>query len=189
MVSPSPYGTIIDSHALFPVDLAQWNHTLVRELFSTVKVDRILSIPLFRSTGGILVLAVPGMVLGILRTARWHCPTTPLGQVFGACTRNHGHVSSSFTAEALALLLALEFTRDLGLSRVLFEGDSLHVIHKLNNTQVDWSEIRALVTEGRLRLITFFCSGYSLLLFQIVELGCSPTHGVGISLDIEPFLG
>ncbi|MBA0816542.1 hypothetical protein Gohar_001193 [Gossypium harknessii] len=56
----------------------------------------------------------------------------------------------------MALLLALEFTRDLGLSRILFEGDSLHVIHKLNNTQADWSEIQALVTEGRLRLITFF---------------------------------
>ncbi|MBA0602966.1 hypothetical protein Gorai_003126, partial [Gossypium raimondii] len=198
-------------------DLAQWNHTLVRVLFSTVKTDRILSIPLSRSAGDDLVgtyndldllswlgfLCQPltwvklalilttiwalwwsrnRVVLGILRTARWHRLTTPLvkanfdtayregshsscsrlvvqnaqGLVFGACTRIHGHASLAFAAEALALLLALEFTRDLGLSRVLFEGDSLHMIHKLNNTQADCSEIRALVTKGKLRLITFF---------------------------------
>ncbi|KAK5772511.1 hypothetical protein PVK06_048800 [Gossypium arboreum] len=67
-------------------------------------------------------------------------------------------VSSAFAAEALALLRALEFTKDLGLSWVLFEGDYLHVIHKLNITQADRSEIRALVTEERLRLITFFAA-------------------------------
>lgn len=128
------------------------------------------------------MLAVPRVVLGILCTAGWHRPTTPLvkanfdtayregshsscsglvvqnaqGLVFAACTRIYGLASSDFAAEALALLLTLEFTRDHGLSRVLFEGDSLHVIHKLNNTQADCSEIRALVTEGKLRLITFF---------------------------------
>ncbi|MBA0829722.1 hypothetical protein Goarm_014305 [Gossypium armourianum] len=113
--------------------------------------------------GGLSVLAVPRAVLGFLRTACWHPLTTLLvkanfdaayrgrshsscsgvvvrdvqGQVLGACTRIHGQVSLAFTVEALAILLVLEFTWDLSLSRVVFEGDSLHVICKLNSTQVE----------------------------------------------------
>ncbi|MBA0572120.1 hypothetical protein Golob_002481 [Gossypium lobatum] len=35
----------------------------------------------------------------------------------------------------------MDFARDLGLSWVVFERDSLHVIHKLNSTQEDRSKI------------------------------------------------
>ncbi|KAB2089708.1 hypothetical protein ES319_A03G079900v1, partial [Gossypium barbadense] len=114
---------------------------------------------------GLLVLDAPGAVLVVLRTARWCPPPSPLvkanfnttyiegshsycsevvvrdaqGQVLVSWNRIHGQVSSAFAAEALALLSV----------------DSLHVIRKLNNVQVDRSEIRALITKGRLQLHTF----------------------------------
>ncbi|PPD92924.1 hypothetical protein GOBAR_DD10130 [Gossypium barbadense] len=50
--------------------------------------------------GGLSVLAMPGTVPRVLRTAHWHPPSAPL-------------VSSAFAAEALALLSALEFAQDL----------------------------------------------------------------------------
>ncbi|KAK5771227.1 hypothetical protein PVK06_047415 [Gossypium arboreum] len=93
-------------------------------------------------------LNIPETPTHVLRTAL-------LPFRFGIGFLYPGLVSSAFVAEALALLSALEFARDLGLSRVMFEEDSLHVIRKLNSTQADWSDIWALVTEGRLRLITF----------------------------------
>ncbi|MBA0650331.1 hypothetical protein Goklo_017761 [Gossypium klotzschianum] len=103
--------------------------------------------------GGLSVLAIPREILGFLRIARWHPLTTLLVKAnFDAAYRGriHGQVSLAFTVEALAVLLVLEFTWDLGLSRVVFEGDSLHVIRKLNSTQVGGSEIWALIKEGRL---------------------------------------
>ncbi|MBA0858185.1 hypothetical protein Goshw_022565 [Gossypium schwendimanii] len=126
--------------------------------------------------GGLSVLAILGAVLGVLRTASWHSLTTLLvkanfdaayrershsfcsgvvvrdaqGQVLSACTRIHGQDLLAFAVEVLALLLVLEFTWALGPSRVVFEWDSLHVIRKLNSTQVGRSEIRALIKEGRL---------------------------------------
>ncbi|MBA0615118.1 hypothetical protein Godav_015303 [Gossypium davidsonii] len=107
--------------------------------------------------GGLSVLAIPREILGFLRIARWHPLTTLLVKAnFDAAYRGRSHqscsgvvVSLAFTVEALAVLLVLEFTWDLGLSRVVFEGDSLHVIRKLNSTQVGGSEIWALIKEGR----------------------------------------
>ncbi|MBA0881951.1 hypothetical protein Goshw_002989, partial [Gossypium schwendimanii] len=78
--------------------------------------------------GGLSVLVVPEAILRVLRIAHWHPPTALL--------------------EALVLLSVLEFAQDLGLSQVVFERDSLHVIRKLNSTQADRSEIWALVIEG-----------------------------------------
>ncbi|MBA0753022.1 hypothetical protein Gogos_021977 [Gossypium gossypioides] len=92
--------------------------------------------------GGLSVLVMPGTVPRVLRTARWHPPTAPLVKAnFDASYRGGSHSSclgmvvlSAFAAEALALLSVLEFARDLGLARVVFEGDSLHVLRKLNST-------------------------------------------------------
>ncbi|MBA0767451.1 hypothetical protein Gotri_016332 [Gossypium trilobum] len=92
--------------------------------------------------GGLSVLAMPGTVPRVLRTACWHPPSAPLVKAnFDAAYRRGSHsscsgmvVSSAFAAEALALLSALEFARDLGLARVVFEGDSVHVLRKLNST-------------------------------------------------------
>lgn len=38
-----------------------------------------------------------------------------------------------FFVEELAFLSATKFARDLGFSRIIFEGDSLHVIRPLNH--------------------------------------------------------
>lgn len=44
------------------------------------------------------------------------------GQVLGACTQLHRHVSFAFTVEALAFTWVVEFAHDLSLKRVVFEG-------------------------------------------------------------------
>lgn len=77
-------------------------------------------------------------------------------QVLGAYTRLHCHVSSVFAAKTLAFFSAVDFARDSGLSQLVFEGDSLHVIRKLSNPLDDRSEIRALIIEGKMRLLTSF---------------------------------
>lgn len=53
------------------------------------------------------------------------------GQVLGACTQLHRHVFSAFVAKALTFVWFVDFAYDLGLQRVVFNGDSLHVIRKL----------------------------------------------------------
>ncbi|MBA0570468.1 hypothetical protein Golob_004123, partial [Gossypium lobatum] len=75
------------------------------------------------------------------------------GQVLGPCTGLHQHVSSAFAIETLAFITNVDFARDLGLSRVAFEGDSLHVVRKLCNPNEDRSEIRELINEGKQRLL------------------------------------
>ncbi|MBA0770157.1 hypothetical protein Gotri_018828, partial [Gossypium trilobum] len=60
------------------------------------------------------------------------------GLVFGACTRRHQYVSSPFTTETLAFLTMAIFACDLDLSRD------------------DYSKIRALIHEGRRRLLRDF---------------------------------
>ncbi|KAG8496707.1 hypothetical protein CXB51_007822 [Gossypium anomalum] len=116
--------------------------------------------------GDLLVLDMPGAVSVVLRTARWCPPPAHLVKAnFNTTYKEGSHfscsevvVSSAFAAKALALLSVLDLARNLGLSRVMFERDSLHVIRKLNNAQADRSEIRALITKGRLRLRTFSAS-------------------------------
>ncbi|KAK9012697.1 hypothetical protein V6N11_040736 [Hibiscus sabdariffa] len=49
-----------------------------------------------------------------------------------ACSTLHPHVSDAFQAEALACLVAVNFTRDLGFTRVVIEGDSLTVFVSVN---------------------------------------------------------
>ncbi|KAH1047103.1 hypothetical protein J1N35_037887 [Gossypium stocksii] len=80
------------------------------------------------------------------------------GQVLGACTSLHQHVSSAFAIEILAFITIIDFARGLGLSQVVFEGDSLHVICKLCNLNEDRLEIRALINEGKQRLVTGFAT-------------------------------
>lgn len=78
------------------------------------------------------------------------------GRVLDACTHPYRHVPSLFTMEALAFLSAVTFARDHGFFRVLFKGDSLHVIRKLDSSQDDYFEIRALIIEGQARLLIDF---------------------------------
>ncbi|KAK5793660.1 hypothetical protein PVK06_034812 [Gossypium arboreum] len=81
------------------------------------------------------------------RTVRWQPAGAPL-------------VKANFDAAYswLFLLGCGYFARDLGLFPVVFEGDSLHVVRKLCNPNEDRSEIRALINEGKQRLLTSFAT-------------------------------
>ncbi|MBA0615306.1 hypothetical protein Godav_015460, partial [Gossypium davidsonii] len=75
--------------------------------------------------GGLSVLAMPGTIPRVLRTTCWHPPSAPLVKAnFDAAYRRGSHSSCS----GMVVSSALEFARDLGLARVVFEGDSLHFV-------------------------------------------------------------
>ena len=50
-------------------------------------------------------------------------------------------------AEATAALCAAEFSRDLGLSYIVFEGDSLQVVNTLKEEGQRWSKYRQIVKD------------------------------------------
>ncbi|MFQ6649723.1 hypothetical protein Gotur_023098 [Gossypium turneri] len=49
----------------------------------------------------------------------------------------NNYISSSFAAEAVAALQALNLVRDLGFSNIMLEGDSLSTITKLRTKEDD----------------------------------------------------
>ncbi|KAK8975428.1 hypothetical protein V6N11_057520 [Hibiscus sabdariffa] len=63
-----------------------------------------------------------------------------MGNIIGAGFRINDSITSVFSAEVEAILQELEFSRDLGLHRVV-EGDNKAVIEKLNAHSQDFSDI------------------------------------------------
>ncbi|GMI84947.1 hypothetical protein HRI_002164000 [Hibiscus trionum] len=69
------------------------------------------------------------------------------GLIMRACTIKHQHVANVFLAEALACRDAVNFAKDLGLTRAIFEGDSLTIINKLNSSSADLSPLRVVIED------------------------------------------
>ncbi|KAK8977353.1 hypothetical protein V6N11_030672 [Hibiscus sabdariffa] len=65
--------------------------------------------------------------------------------IMASCSIQHEKVADAFMVEALACRQAVVFARELGLSRMIIEGDSLTVIKKLNSDVVDRSLICPIV--------------------------------------------
>ncbi|KAK5844651.1 hypothetical protein PVK06_000791 [Gossypium arboreum] len=63
------------------------------------------------------------------------------GEVIGSRFKVHTNICSSFAAEAIACLQAIQVGHELGLKQVIIEGDSLTVIKKVQNPKRDRSEI------------------------------------------------
>ncbi|XVF56458.1 hypothetical protein PTKIN_Ptkin06aG0122300 [Pterospermum kingtungense] len=82
--------------------------------------------------GGIGVMAkdVDGLVTGALHLAVW----------------NMGDAAS---VEATATAIAAKFVKDLGLSKVIIEGDALAIINAINSTTPDLSTIGNIIEEIR----------------------------------------
>lgn len=59
------------------------------------------------------------------------------GQGYGACTTLYSQVLTPFAASILAFLSAVDFVRDLRLTRIVFEGDSLHIVPRLQSLNMD----------------------------------------------------
>ncbi|KAL4388674.1 hypothetical protein GQ457_09G011460 [Hibiscus cannabinus] len=71
------------------------------------------------------------------------------GQVLGACRHKASRIQSPFAAEAMALVHAISLASDLGFFSVIFEGDSLSIIKKMNSVVQDFSIISALIWEAK----------------------------------------
>ncbi|KAL4354038.1 hypothetical protein GQ457_06G007780 [Hibiscus cannabinus] len=71
------------------------------------------------------------------------------GHVLGACCCKALQIPSPFVAEAMSLIHAISLADDLGFHSVIFEGDSLTLIKKMNSDALDFSEISALVWEAK----------------------------------------
>ncbi|XVF64343.1 hypothetical protein PTKIN_Ptkin09bG0161900 [Pterospermum kingtungense] len=51
--------------------------------------------------------------------------------------------------EALAVVTALEFARDIGFQQIILEGDSVGIINQLSSTCQDLSYIEVVLAKGR----------------------------------------
>ncbi|KAL4348978.1 hypothetical protein GQ457_17G011570 [Hibiscus cannabinus] len=71
------------------------------------------------------------------------------GYVLGACRCKALRIPSPFAAEAICLIHVTSLAGDLGFHSVIFEGDSLALIKKMNSEAHDFSEISALVWEAK----------------------------------------
>ncbi|KAL4360797.1 hypothetical protein GQ457_04G002610 [Hibiscus cannabinus] len=71
------------------------------------------------------------------------------GHVLGACRCKALRIPSPFAAEAMSLIHAISLASDLGFHSVIFEGDSLALIKKMNFDALDFSKISALVWEAK----------------------------------------
>ncbi|XP_039010446.1 uncharacterized protein LOC120139206 [Hibiscus syriacus] len=67
------------------------------------------------------------------------------GHILGAARRKIVHASSPFLAEATASLHAIQFSKDLGSSQVVVEGDARSVLLKLQGNEPDYSETGAII--------------------------------------------
>ncbi|KAH1081692.1 hypothetical protein J1N35_021453 [Gossypium stocksii] len=79
----------------------------------------------------------------------------PKGVVTESKEQIHTNISSSFAAEAIACLQAVNIGRELGLTHVIIEGDSLTVIKKIQNQNRDRSEIGPFILDIKERRTLF----------------------------------
>lgn len=65
------------------------------------------------------------------------------------------HVVDSFFVEARAYEKAIFFARDLGFKQVIFEGDSLTIINRVNSCDKDTSVLRPIIEDIKVWLGRF----------------------------------
>ncbi|XP_016700063.1 uncharacterized protein [Gossypium hirsutum] len=116
------------------------------------------------------------------RTVHWQPAGAPL-------MKANFDAAYTFAIETLAFITNVDFARDLGLSRVAFEGDSLHVVRKLCNPNEDRSEIRALINEGKQRLLTGFATVEIRHCYREQNSIAHQLASLGVSLPFGSILG
>lgn len=65
------------------------------------------------------------------------------------------YMACPFTIEAYGLLLSIKFYKDLGISKIVVEGDTHKVISGLQNAKTDWSQGICLIQDTRCLLSSF----------------------------------
>ncbi|XP_041027091.1 uncharacterized protein LOC121267310 [Juglans microcarpa x Juglans regia] len=77
------------------------------------------------------------------------------GQVIGCCRDSKPLVVNSFMAEVVALQVAMNFCKDMGIKMVKLEGDSLQVVQYLQKDSHDMSPVGLLLEDKKLLLKSF----------------------------------
>ncbi|XVF30550.1 hypothetical protein REPUB_Repub16aG0067600 [Reevesia pubescens] len=80
------------------------------------------------------------------------------GAVIGACALKIQHVMDAFAIEAMRATKAPEFAKNLGLPKVILEGDALSIIKKLSAADPDFSPIGPIVDEAKAMMHQFHAS-------------------------------
>ncbi|XP_042983344.1 uncharacterized protein LOC122312724 [Carya illinoinensis] len=62
------------------------------------------------------------------------------GQVLGTIRARRNLNVSPFTAEAYAMMMAVLFCKEAGFHSIIFEGDSLQVVERMQKIVIDWSQ-------------------------------------------------
>ncbi|KAK9041521.1 hypothetical protein V6N11_016618 [Hibiscus sabdariffa] len=84
------------------------------------------------------------------------------------------YLQEIFSAEAEAIFQGLEFARDLGLHRIIVEGDNKGVIVKINDQSLDFLEIGP-----KIRDIQIFVGFFTSCAFQFIgRNGNQPAHAL-----------
>ena len=83
------------------------------------------------------------------------------GLVLGSCTKLLPQAYSAVEVEALAAATALTLARDLGMQRVILEGDSLIIIKALREEEQFFSPISLLLEDVRRLSLSFHKLLYS----------------------------
>ncbi|XVF44181.1 hypothetical protein PTKIN_Ptkin02bG0100300 [Pterospermum kingtungense] len=79
-----------------------------------------------------------------------------MGQVLGSLASGIVHVMDPLFAKAEEALQAVIFGLQMGLTKVILEGDSLTIINKLCSQKEDLSIVRAIILDIKLRSFCFF---------------------------------
>ncbi|XVF63951.1 hypothetical protein PTKIN_Ptkin09bG0128000 [Pterospermum kingtungense] len=77
------------------------------------------------------------------------------GDLLGAMAKEMVNVANSFVAEAFAVVHALEFVLELGLSNIILEGDALSILKGLRGTGEDLSEIGPVLETAKQKMNIF----------------------------------
>jgi ribonuclease HI len=72
-----------------------------------------------------------------------------LGMVIAARSHTLVFLTEPVVAEAIAALHAVEFSRDLGLPRIVLEGDSLQVVTAVQDLRPTWSRYGHITADIR----------------------------------------
>ncbi|XP_042980091.1 uncharacterized protein LOC122310272 [Carya illinoinensis] len=71
------------------------------------------------------------------------------GQVIGSLQATRQLTSDQFTAESYALLIATTFSKEIGTTAVIVEGETQKVLNLLGSGATDWSQGGLLVEEAK----------------------------------------
>ncbi|XVF18743.1 hypothetical protein REPUB_Repub11eG0049400 [Reevesia pubescens] len=77
--------------------------------------------------------------------------------------------------EAMAALKALEFSADMGFTKIVLEGDALSIITKLKEQSSDYSLIRPIIEDAKLKSKGFVECSFS----HVPKSGNAVAHELG----------